>query len=156
MDRVCKIPCWNHMIGSHTVLKLYRWTYWPLTPLHDTDVLPWMSIFNLLVNENDFSVPVERHIFLKSRDIILHTSFHRHDKYHYQKLEHVVVMIAWSENATIGRKTISGLNHITSHQLQIIPLIRLILICRCCMMIHHATHNQKLKEKIWILLYKQF
>ena len=76
-------------------------------------VRPWMFILNLLVNENDFSVPVERHRFLKSRDITLHTSFHRHDEYHYQKLEHVVVMIAWCGNATIGRKTISGLNHIT-------------------------------------------
>ena len=72
-----------------------------------------MSIFNLLVNENDFSVPVERHRFLKSRDITLHASFHRHDEYHYQKLEHVVVMIAWNGNATIDRKTISELNHIT-------------------------------------------
>ena len=54
MDLVCKIPCWGHITGSHTVLKPYRWTYWPLTPLHDTDVLPLMSIFNLLVNENDF------------------------------------------------------------------------------------------------------
>ena len=54
MDRVCKIPCWNHNTGSHTVLKPHRWTCWPLTPLHDTDVLPWMSIFNLLVNERIF------------------------------------------------------------------------------------------------------
>ena len=69
-----------------------------------------MSIFNLPVNENDFSVPVKRHRFLKSRDITLHTSFQWHDKYHYEKLEHVVVMIAWSGNATIGRKTISGLH----------------------------------------------
>ena len=60
-----------------------------------------------------FSVPNERHRFSKSRDITLHTSFHWHDKYHNQKLEHVVVMIAWNGNATIDRKTISGLNHIT-------------------------------------------
>ena len=151
MDRVCKIPCWNHIIGSHTVLKPYRWTYWLLTPLHDTDVLPCMSIFNLLVNENDFSVPVERHISLTSRDITLHTSFHRHDKYPYWKLEHVVVMIALSGNATIGRKTISGLNHITSHQLQIMPLIRLILDMS---MLHDTSScytQSKLKENIWIL-----
>ena len=72
-----------------------------------------MSISNRLVNENDFSLPVERHRFLKSRDITLHASFHWHNKYHYEKLEHVIVMITWSGNATIGRKTISGLNHIT-------------------------------------------
>ena len=77
------------------------------------DVLSWMSIFNLLVNENDFSVPVEHHRFLKSHDITLHVSFYKYDKYHYEKLEHVIVMITWSGDGTIGRKTISGLNHIT-------------------------------------------
>ena len=71
-----------------------------------------MSIFNLPVNENDFSVPVERHGFLKSHDFTLHVLFYWHDKYHYETLEHVIVMITWSGNATIGRKTISGLNHI--------------------------------------------
>ena len=72
-----------------------------------------MSIFNFLVNENDFAVPVERHRFLKSRAITLHVSFHWHGKYHYEKLEHVIVMITWSGTATIGRKTISALNQIT-------------------------------------------
>ena len=57
------------------------------------DVLLWMSIFDLLVNEDDFSVPVERKRFLKSHDILLHVSFHCHDKCHYEKLEHVIVMI---------------------------------------------------------------
>ena len=66
-----------------------------------------MSIFNLLVNENDFSVPFERRRFSKSHES------RWHDKYHYEKLEHVIVMITWSENTTIGRKTIFGLNHIT-------------------------------------------
>ena len=77
------------------------------------DVLSWMPIFNLLVNENDFSVPVERHRFMKSHDITLHASFHWHDKYRYEQWEQVIVMITWSGNATIGRKTTSGLNQIT-------------------------------------------
>ena len=72
-----------------------------------------MSISSRLVNENDFSLPVERHRFLKSHDIILYVSFHWHNEYHFEKLEHVIVMITWSGNATIGRKTISRLNHIT-------------------------------------------
>ena len=77
------------------------------------DVLSWVSIFNLLVNENYFFVPIERHRFLKSHDITLHASFHWHDKYHCEKLEHVIVIITWSGNCTNGRNTISGLNHIT-------------------------------------------
>ena len=96
------------------------------TPLHDTDVLSWMSIFKILVNKNDFSVPVERHRFLKSHDITLYVSFHWREKYHYEQLE-LVIMIIWSGNATIGSKTISVLNHITAHQLQIMSVIRLIL-----------------------------
>ena len=72
-----------------------------------------MSVSNRLVNESDFSSPVERHRILKSHDITLYASFQWHNKYHYEKLEHVIVMITWSGNATIGRKTISGLNHIT-------------------------------------------
>ena len=36
------------------MLKPYNLTCWQLTPVHDTDVLSWISIFNLLVNENDF------------------------------------------------------------------------------------------------------
>ena len=67
-----------------------------------------MSIFNLPVNENDFAVPVERH---RSYGIALHASFLWHGKYHNEKLEHVIGMITWSGNATIGKKTISGLNH---------------------------------------------
>ena len=72
-----------------------------------------MSISNRLVNENDFSLPVEHHRFLKSHDITLNASLHRHNKYYYENLEHMIVMITWIGNATIGRKTISGLNHIT-------------------------------------------
>ena len=59
----------NHIRDSHTVLEPYNLTCWQLTPLHDKDVLSWMSVFNLLVNENDFPVPVERHRILKSHDI---------------------------------------------------------------------------------------
>ena len=109
MARVCEIPCWNHIRGSRMMLKLYNLTCWQLTPQHDTGVLSWMSILNLLVNENDFSMPVERHRFLKSHDITLHASFNWRDKCHYEKLEDLIVMITWSGNATIGRKTISGL-----------------------------------------------
>ena len=106
-----------------------------------------MSISNLLVNGNDFSVPVESHKFFKSHDFTLHASFHWHDWYHYQKSEHVIVMITWSGNATISRKTISVINHLTYHQLQIMPFIRLVFICQCCMIIHHATHNQNWKKR---------
>ena len=54
-----------------------------------------MSVFKLLhvVNENDFSVPVERQRILKSHAITLHALFHKHDKYQYEKLGHVIVMI---------------------------------------------------------------
>ena len=69
--------------------------------------------FKREVNKNDFSVSVERHKFFKTHDITLHASFHWHDKCHYEMLEHAIVMIALSGNATIGRKTISGLSHIT-------------------------------------------
>ena len=75
--------------------------------------LSWMSIFKLIVNENEFSVTLERHRILKSHDVTLQASFHWHDKYHYEKLEHAIVMITWSGDAAIGRNTISGLNHIT-------------------------------------------
>ena len=71
--------------------------------------------FNFLVNENKFSVPVERHRFSKSHDITLQASSHCHDKYHYEKFKHMIVMIIWSGNATNGRKTISVLNHINLH-----------------------------------------
>ena len=71
-----------------------------------------MPVFKLPVKENDFPVPVEHHRILKSHDIALYALFHQHDKYQYEKLEHVIVIIIWSGNATIGRKTISGLNHI--------------------------------------------
>ena len=73
---------------------------------------PFLNVFfNLVVNEYDFSVPAERNRFLTSHDIILHVSFHWHHKCHYEKLEHVIVMIAWSGNANIDGKTTSGGNH---------------------------------------------
>ena len=72
-----------------------------------------MSIFDLLVNKKDFSVAVKRHKFLKPHDVTLHASFHWHDKCHYEKLEHVIMMFTWIEYATIGKKTISGLNNNT-------------------------------------------
>ena len=46
-------------------------------------------------------------------EISWYASFHWHDKYNYEKLEHVIVMITCSGNGTIGKKAISGLNHIT-------------------------------------------
>ena len=88
-------------------------TCWQLTPLHDMNIHSWMPILDLIVNENDLGVPVERHGFLKSHDNTLHASYHWHDEYHYEKLEHVMVMTGWSGNVTISRKTISELNHIT-------------------------------------------
>ena len=112
MTRVCETPCWNRIRDSHTVLKPYDLTCWQVTSIRNTDVLSWIPIFNHLVDEKYFSVPAERHRFFKSHDITLHASFHWHDKCHYEKLEHVIVMITWSENVTIGGKTISGLNYI--------------------------------------------
>ena len=49
--------------------------------------------FQLFSQWKRFSVPVERHRFMKSHDITLHASFHWHDKCHYETLEHVIVMI---------------------------------------------------------------
>ena len=72
------------------------------------DVYTWMYIFNFVGNKNDFSAPVEHHRLLKSRHITFHASFHWHHKCHYEKLEHVIVMITWCGNADIGRKTICG------------------------------------------------
>ena len=46
--------------------------------------------FHLVFNENDFSVPLERHTLLK---------FHWHHKCHYEKSEHVIVIITWNWNA---------------------------------------------------------
>ena len=103
------------------MLNSYNWTW---TPLHYTDAISWMTIFHLVFNENGFSVPfgtIRNH----SHDIILHVPFDWHHKWHYEKWEHVIVMITWSWSADNGRKTISGLNHIMKHQLQIMLLIRL-------------------------------
>ena len=63
-----------------------------------------MAIFYLVVNWNDFSVPFECHSLLKYHDIILHVSFYWHHKCHYQKLEHVIVMITSRWNADTGGK----------------------------------------------------
>ena len=70
-----------------------------------------MSIFNFVVNENNFSVLVEHYRFLKLHDIALHVSLHWHPKCHYEKLEHVILMITWSGNINIDKKAISGLTH---------------------------------------------
>ena len=65
------------------------------------------------------------------------------------------MMIASSGNATIDRKTISGLNHITKHQLQIMSLIRLCFIYQCCIISHHAIHNQIWKRRYGFYLNKK-
>ena len=75
MTLLFEISCWNHISDFHTVLDPYELTCWQLIP-HYTDVLSWVAIFNLVVNEKEFSVPFERHILLKSHDIILRVSFH--------------------------------------------------------------------------------
>ena len=106
------ISCWNHINDYHTVLNPCNFTCWLLTPLHYTDVLSWMAIFHLVVNEIDFSVQFERRTLLKPHDIIFHASFNWNYKCNYEWLEHVMVMVTWSWNADTGRKTISGLNHI--------------------------------------------
>ena len=123
MSQVSKTPCWDHISGSHTTLKPYNLTCWQLPLLHYTYVISWMSILNLVVNGNDFSISTGRHRFLKSHVITLHASYHWHVKCHYEKLEHVIVMIAKIGKVDIERKTISGLNHIMEHQLQIMSFI---------------------------------
>ena len=70
-----------------------------------------MSTFNLVVIEEDFSVPVKSYIFFKSYDIIFYASLNWRLKFHYEKLKHVFVMITWNRNASIDRKT-SGLDQI--------------------------------------------
>ena len=114
---------------------------------------PFLNV--LLANENDFSAQVEYHRFYRSHDITLHVSFHWYDKCRDEKLEQVTVMITWSGNATIGRKTISGLNHIMWHQLQIMSSIRLMLICNCYMTSHYDTHNLIWQKKYGFYLNKK-
>ena len=73
-----------------------------------TNILSWMSFFNLVVNENDFSVPTERHRYLES---YVHFKHHAIDTIN-EKLEHVTVMIIWSGSADIDRQLISVQNYI--------------------------------------------
>ena len=77
-------------------------------------------------------------------------------KSHYQKLEQVIVMITWSWNGDTGGKTISGLNHIMWHQLQIMVPIRLFLIYACCMICRHVTHKHIWKKRYGSFLDKKF
>ena len=112
MTLYCKISCWNHTSDYYTVQNPYNLTCWQLTPQHFTHALFWMAIFHLVVNENDFSVPFERHTSLKCHDIILHSTFYWHYKWRYEKLEHVIVVITWIRNPDTWRKTISGQKHI--------------------------------------------
>ena len=119
-------------------------------------VLSWMAIFHLVFNENDFSVPLERHTLMKSHDTKPYaSSFHWNHKYHYEKLEHVIVMITWSWNADTGRRNTSGLNHIMQHQLQIMLLIRFfdMLMLHGMPPWYSQTH---LKEIYGSYLYKKF
>ena len=126
-----EMSCWNHISDYHTVLNPYSLTYWQLTPLRYTDVLSWVAIFHLVVNEKYFSVPFECRTLLKSHDITLNASFPSPHKCNYKKLEHVIMMITWSWSAETGRKSISGLNHFMKHRLQIMLLIRWLSICQC-------------------------
>ena len=100
-----------------------------------------------------FLVPVEGNRLLQSHDITRHVSFHWHDTCHYEMLEHVIVMITWRGNATIGRHTIFGLNHIMSYQLQILSLIS--FLCHSCMKSPHNTHNQIWKNWYGFYLNKE-
>ena len=129
--------------GAESVLDPYNLTCWQLTPLHYTDVLSWMTIFHLVVNENDFSVPFVRHILLKSHDIILHASFRWHHNCHYEKLEHVIVMITWSWKSY----------HVTSAENNVAnPLIFYMSMLRDISPWYSQTH---LKEKLWLLPWQE-
>ena len=112
MALFCQFFCWSHISDYQTVLNMCNLKCWQLTSLHYMDALSWRAIFHLVINENDFSVPFERHTLLKSHDVILHASFYWQHKCHYDRLEHVIVMITWRWNADAWKKTISGLNYI--------------------------------------------
>ena len=53
MALLYEITCWNHISDYHTVLNPYDVTWWQLTLLHCTDVISWMTILHIVVNEND-------------------------------------------------------------------------------------------------------
>ena len=109
-----------------------------------------MAIFLLAVNEIIFRYPSNnRH------DNYTSCVFHWHYKCYYEKLERVIEMITWSWNADTMRKIISGQNHIMQRQSQIMLLIRLFLICQCCLC-HHGTHKHIWKKIYGSYLNKKF
>ena len=86
MAQVCEISWWNHISDYHLVLKPYNLICCQFPPLHYADVLSWKSTFNIGVNEDDFSVQIERHRCFKFHDIAQHAPFHSNLKCHYEKL----------------------------------------------------------------------
>ena len=86
MAQVCEISWWNHISDYHLVLKPYNFICCQFPPLRYADVLTWKSTFNLGVNEDDFSVQIERHRCFTFHDITQHAPFHSNLKCHYEKL----------------------------------------------------------------------
>ena len=68
-----------------------------------------MSTFNLLVNENNFRY--QSNATDSWNRVILHFMRHNTDMIN-TILKSWIMMITWSGNATTGRKTIYGSNHI--------------------------------------------
>ena len=88
-----------------------------------------------------FSVPVKRLRFFQSHDITLHASFQWYIKCPSEKFDYMVVMITWSRNADIAKKTTSKLKHTMWHQLQTmsLTLILLLLTGHYCLICHYVT-----------------
>ena len=156
MFQVWDMSYWNHISVCHTVFKPYSLTCWQLTPRHYAEVLSWVYTFDIEVNENHLSAPVEQRRFFKSLDITLHTSFHWHLKCFRKRCQYVVDMITGSIDTGIGRRTPSRLNHAMWHQLQLMLLVRLYFACHCCMICHHDTYNQIWRERFGFCLDREF
>ena len=128
MSRVCKIPCWNHISDSHTMLKPYNQTCWQLTLLHPTDVHSFFNVYPQPSSNFIFFFRISRtpQILKISRYYTSCVISWEVKLYHYEKLEHVILMITWNRNADIGRRAISGLNHIiTSVANDVVNLLNL-------------------------------
>ena len=92
----------------NTVLRPCNLACWQVTVLDYTGILSWMSLFSLVVKENYFSVASRVPMILEIS--WYYTSFHWHHQCHYEKLEHVILVITWGGNSYIGSNTVSGLN----------------------------------------------
>ena len=98
---------------GHNELKPFQFTVWQLPSSRIIDFY-WLPAFNLVVNEGDFSVPVDSQSSFKSRHIALHWSFYWLVDCHRTKWELVVFMIICNMNAQQLWHTEAPAHHITS------------------------------------------